>query len=139
MSKLTEMTRGIPMPKGEGKLIAQNKKARHDYAVEETYRSGTCASGDRNQSDPRWPRELEGFLCACSKWRNLRTQYAYQLRMSREIDSIMNRSEHASCSFIKKQINKLIGDSKEAGYSHRSSEAIHQKWCSEASDRPGTR
>ena len=25
------------MPKGEGKVIAQNKKAHHDYFIEETY------------------------------------------------------------------------------------------------------
>lgn len=28
------------MPKGSGKVIAQNKKAFHDYFIEETYEAG---------------------------------------------------------------------------------------------------
>ena len=28
------------MPKGEGKVVAQNKKAFHDYFIEETYEAG---------------------------------------------------------------------------------------------------
>ena len=28
------------MPKGEGKLIAQNKKARHDYSIIDTMEAG---------------------------------------------------------------------------------------------------
>ncbi|WP_440912236.1 SsrA-binding protein, partial [Enterococcus innesii] len=28
------------MPKGEGKLIAQNKKARHDYTILDTIEAG---------------------------------------------------------------------------------------------------
>ena len=30
----------MTMPKGEGKLIAQNKKARHDYHILETFEAG---------------------------------------------------------------------------------------------------
>lgn len=33
------------MPKGEGKVIAQNKKARHDYFIEETYEAGMVLLG----------------------------------------------------------------------------------------------
>lgn len=33
------------MPKGEGKVLAQNKKARHDYFIEETYEAGLVLLG----------------------------------------------------------------------------------------------
>lgn len=30
------------MPKGEGKVVSQNKKANHDYFIEETYEATLC-------------------------------------------------------------------------------------------------
>ncbi|MBM9834670.1 SsrA-binding protein, partial [Enterococcus faecalis] len=33
------------MPKGEGKLIAQNKKARHDYTILDTSEAGIVLQG----------------------------------------------------------------------------------------------
>ncbi|MFC0233266.1 SsrA-binding protein SmpB [Vagococcus entomophilus] len=38
------------MPKGEGKLIAQNKKARHDYAVTDTMEAGIVLLGTEIKS-----------------------------------------------------------------------------------------
>ena len=38
------------MPKGEGKLIAQNKKARHDFFIEETYETGIVLQGTEIKS-----------------------------------------------------------------------------------------
>lgn len=38
------------MPKGEGSLIAQNKKARHDYAVIETFEAGMVLKGTEIKS-----------------------------------------------------------------------------------------
>ncbi len=36
------------MPKGTGKVIAQNKKAFHDYFIEETYEARACPSRNGN-------------------------------------------------------------------------------------------
>lgn len=33
------------MPKGSGKVVAQNKKANHDYSIEETYETGIVLQG----------------------------------------------------------------------------------------------
>ncbi|WP_240515506.1 SsrA-binding protein, partial [Fictibacillus aquaticus] len=33
------------MPKGEGKVVAQNKKATHDYHIEDTYEAGIVLQG----------------------------------------------------------------------------------------------
>ncbi|GAA0589235.1 SsrA-binding protein [Virgibacillus siamensis] len=38
------------MPKGNGKAIAQNKKARHDYFIEETYEAGIVLQGTEIKS-----------------------------------------------------------------------------------------
>ena len=38
------------MPKGEGKQIAQNKKAYHDYFIEETYEAGIVLQGTEIKS-----------------------------------------------------------------------------------------
>jgi len=38
------------MPKGEGNLIAQNRKARHDYSVMETFEAGIVLQGTEIKS-----------------------------------------------------------------------------------------
>ncbi|RKQ35526.1 SsrA-binding protein SmpB [Oceanobacillus halophilus] len=38
------------MPKGQGKVIAQNKKARHDYTIEDTYEAGIVLKGTEIKS-----------------------------------------------------------------------------------------
>jgi SsrA-binding protein len=38
------------MPKGEGKLVAQNKKARHDYSILETMEAGIVLQGTEIKS-----------------------------------------------------------------------------------------
>ncbi|MDN6626034.1 MAG: SsrA-binding protein SmpB [Pisciglobus halotolerans] len=38
------------MPKGTGKLIAQNRKARHDYTIIETYEAGMVLKGTEIKS-----------------------------------------------------------------------------------------
>lgn len=38
------------MPKGEGRLIAQNKKARHDYTILDTIEAGIVLQGTEIKS-----------------------------------------------------------------------------------------
>ena len=38
------------MPKGEGKLVAQNKKARHDYTIIDTIEAGIVLQGTEIKS-----------------------------------------------------------------------------------------
>ena len=51
------------MPKGEGKLVAQNKKAYHDYFIEETYEAGIVLQGTEIKSIRAGQVEFKGFLC----------------------------------------------------------------------------
>lgn len=38
------------MPKGSGKVLSQNKKANHDYFIEETYETGIVLQGTEIKS-----------------------------------------------------------------------------------------
>lgn len=116
MSKLTEMTRGIPMPKGEGKLIAQNKKARHDYAVEETYEAGLVLQGTEIKAIRGGRVNLKDSFARVQNGEI----FIHNMHISPYEQG--NRFNHEPLRTRKlllhrKQINKLIGDSKEAGYS----------------------
>ncbi|EIA19204.1 SsrA-binding protein SmpB [Listeria fleischmannii] len=104
------------MPKGEGKLIAQNKKARHDFAIEETFEAGIVLQGT----------EIKSVRAARV---NLKDAYArvdngevflHNMHISPYEQG--NRYNHEPLRtrkllLHKKQISRLIGETKEAGYS----------------------
>jgi SsrA-binding protein len=103
------------MPKGEGKVVAQNKKAYHDYFIEETYEAGIVLQGT----------EIKSIRAARL---NLKDAYAriqngevflYSMHVSPYEQG--NRYNHDPLRTRKlllhnKQIAKLIGETKEAGY-----------------------
>ena len=103
------------MPKGEGKVIAQNKKAYHDFFIEETYEAGIVLQGT----------EIKAIRAARV---NLKDSYArihngevflYSMHVSPYEQG--NRYNHdplrtRKLLLHKKQIAKLIGETKEAGY-----------------------
>ena len=103
------------MPKGEGKVLAQNKKAYHDFFIEETYEAGIVLQGT----------EIKAIRAARV---NLKDSYArihngevflYSMHVSPYEQG--NRYNHEPLRtrkllLHKKQIAKLIGETKEAGY-----------------------
>ncbi|MFZ3590133.1 SsrA-binding protein SmpB [Bacillus sp. DJP31] len=103
------------MPKGEGKLLAQNKKANHDFFIEETYEAGIVLVGT----------EIKAIRAGKI---NLRDAYArifqgelflYNAHVSHyEQGNQFNHEPLRTRKLLlhKKQINKLIGDAKEEGY-----------------------
>ncbi|HHA5462197.1 SsrA-binding protein SmpB [Enterococcus faecium] len=55
------------MPKGEGKLIAQNKKARHDYSIIDTMEAGMVLQGTEIKSIRNSRINLkDGFIRVCN-------------------------------------------------------------------------
>ena len=66
------------MPKGEGKVIAQNKKAYHDYFIEETYEAGIVLQGTEIKSIRAGKVNLKRFLCSNYKWGSILIWDAYQ-------------------------------------------------------------
>lgn len=98
-----------------GKQLAQNKKAYHDYFIEETYEAGIVLQGT----------EIKSIRAARL---NLKDSYAkihngemflYNLHISPYEQG--NRYNHdplrtRKLLLHKKEINKLIGETKESGY-----------------------
>ena len=52
------------MPKGEGNVVAQNKKARHDYSIVDTIEAGIVLTGTEIKSVRAARIQLKDFLCA---------------------------------------------------------------------------
>ncbi|MDP4157938.1 MAG: SsrA-binding protein SmpB [Bacillota bacterium] len=102
------------MPKGEGKVVSQNKKAYHDYFIEETYEAGLVLQGTEIKS-------IRAGKC------NLKDSYAriqngeawlYSMHVSPYEQG--NRYNHDPLRPRKlllhnKEIAKLYGEAKEAG------------------------
>lgn len=104
------------MPKGEGKLIAQNKKARHDFSIEETYEAGMVLQGTEIKAI------RAGRVNLKDSFARIRNGEVYVFNMHISPYEQGNRYNHEPLRtrkllLHKKQISKLIGDTKEAGYS----------------------
>ncbi|GIN70865.1 SsrA-binding protein [Bacillus sp. J14TS2] len=104
------------MPKGEGKLIAQNKKARHDYSVEETYEAGMVLQGTEIKSIRAGRVNLKDSFARIQNGE----LYLHNVHISPYEQG--NRYNHDPLRTRKlllhrKEISKLIGESKEQGYS----------------------
>jgi len=113
---MTSVASSSSMPKGAGKVIAQNKKANHDYFIEETYEAGIVLQGTeikslragRVQLKDSYAKILNGevFLIGCHI-----SPYEQGNRYNHDPERTRKLLLH------RKQINKLIGETKEVGYS----------------------
>ena len=102
------------MPKGEGRLIAQNKKARHDYTILDTIEAGIVLQGTEIKSIRNSRINLkDGFF----RIRNVEA-YLYNVHISPyEQGNIFNHDPLRTRKLLlhKKQIAWLIGESKNTG------------------------
>ncbi|MBO0430667.1 SsrA-binding protein SmpB [Enterococcus sp. DIV0660C] len=102
------------MPKGEGKLIAQNKKARHDYSIIDTMEAGMVLQGTEIKSIRNSRINLkDGFV----RVRNGEA-FLYNVHISPyEQGNIFNHDPLRTRKLLlhKKQIARLIGETKNAG------------------------
>lgn len=102
------------MPKGEGKLIAQNRKARHDYTVVDTMEAGIVLQGTEIKSIRNGRINLkDGFA-------RIRNGEAYLLNVHispYEQGNIFNHDPLRTRKLLlhKKQIAKLITETKNTG------------------------
>lgn len=104
------------MPKGEGKVIAQNKKANHDYFIEETYEAGIVLQGTEIKSMRAGRVQLK------DSYAKIINGEVFIIGMHISPYEQGNRYNHdpertRKLLLHRKQINKLIGETKEAGYS----------------------
>ncbi|MBC2273366.1 SsrA-binding protein SmpB [Listeria seeligeri] len=104
------------MPKGDGKLVAQNKKARHDYAIEETFEAGIVLQGTEIKSVRNARINLKDSYARIDKGEI----FLHNMHISPYEQG--NRYNHdplrtRKLLLHKKQISRLIGETKESGYS----------------------
>ncbi|GIN62341.1 SsrA-binding protein [Robertmurraya siralis] len=104
------------MPKGAGKVIAQNKKAYHDYFIEETFEAGIVLQGTEIKSI------RAGRVNLKDSYAQIKNGEMFLMGMHISPYEQGNRYNHdplrtRKLLLHKKEINKLIGETKEAGYS----------------------
>lgn len=104
------------MPTGAVKVIAQNKKATHDYHIEETYEVGIVLTGTEIKSIRLGKANLKDSYARISNGE------AFILNMHISPFEHGNRFNHEPTRTRKlllhrKEIDKLIGLTKEKGYS----------------------
>ncbi|WAA11931.1 SsrA-binding protein SmpB [Fervidibacillus halotolerans] len=104
------------MPKGIGKIVAQNKKAYHDFFVEDTYEAGIVLKGTEIKSIRAGRVNLKDAFARIEKGE----VFLYNMHISPYEQG--NRFNHdplrtRKLLLNKREIAKLIGETKEAGYS----------------------
>ena len=98
------------------KIIAQNKKARHDYFVEDTYEAGIELFGTEVKSIRGGRVNLKDSFCRIDEGE----MFAYGVHVSPyEQGNVFNRDPLRPKRLLmhKKEINRLYGTVKQTGYS----------------------
>ncbi|EIT87061.1 SsrA-binding protein [Fictibacillus macauensis ZFHKF-1] len=104
------------MPKGEGKLVAQNKKARHDYHIEDTFEAGLVLQGTEIKAIRAGRINLKDSFARVQQGE----VFVHNMHVSPYEQG--NRYNHdpmrtRKLLLHKKQINLLLAATKEKGYS----------------------
>lgn len=104
------------MAKSEGRVLAQNKKANHDYFIEDTYEAGIVLKGTEIKSI------RNGGVNLKDSYARIRDGEMFLLNMHISPYEQGNRYNHDPVRTRKllmrrKQIDQLIGVTKESGYS----------------------
>ncbi|WP_017470669.1 SsrA-binding protein SmpB [Amphibacillus jilinensis] len=104
------------MPKGTGKVIAQNKKANHDFFIEETIEAGLVLQGTEIKSIRAGRVNMKDSFARVERGE----VFLHNMHISPYEQG--NRYNHEPTRtrkllMHKKQINKLIGETQQAGYS----------------------
>ncbi|MFD6438429.1 SsrA-binding protein SmpB [Peribacillus sp. NPDC060186] len=103
------------MPKGSGKQLAQNKKAFHDFFIEDTFEAGIVLQGTEIKSIRAGKANLKDSFAKIQNGE----LYLHNMHVSPYEQG--NRYNHdplrtRKLLLHKKEINKLIGETKETGY-----------------------
>ncbi|WP_067840622.1 SsrA-binding protein SmpB [Amphibacillus sediminis] len=104
------------MPKGTGKVIAQNKKASHDFFIEETIEAGIVLKGTEIKSIRAGRVNLKDSFARVEHGE----VFLHNMHISPYEQG--NRYNHEPTRTRKlllhrKQINKFIGETQQSGYS----------------------
>lgn len=112
---MVKIEEGRYMPKGTGKVIAQNKKAFHDYFIEETYEAGLVLQGTEIKSIRAGRVNLKDAFARVHNgevWVHNMHISTYEQGNRFNHDPLRTRK----LLLHKKEIEKLTGAAKETGY-----------------------
>lgn len=104
------------MPKGEGKVISQNKKANFDYLIEETYETGIVLKGTEIKSIRAGRVNIRDSFAKIERGE----VFLHNMHINPyEQGNIHNHDPLRTRKLLmhRREINKLIGLTKEQGYS----------------------
>jgi SsrA-binding protein len=107
---------GKPMAKHESKVVAQNKKASHDYFIEETYETGIVLKGTEIKSIRAGRVQLKDAFARIQNGE----LFLHNMHVSPyEQGNIHNHEPLRTRKLLmkKKEISRLLGVTKEQGYS----------------------
>ncbi|MEC2055560.1 SsrA-binding protein SmpB [Peribacillus psychrosaccharolyticus] len=103
------------MPKGSGKQLAQNKKAFHDFAIEETYEAGIVLVGTEIKAIRAGKVNLKDSFARIEDGElQLHNMHISPYDQGNQFNHDPLRTR--KLLLHRKEINKLIGDTKETGY-----------------------
>jgi SsrA-binding protein len=103
------------MPKGTGKQLAQNKKAYHDYFIEETFEAGIVLQGTEIKSIRAGKVNLKDAFAKIEQGElNLHNMHVSPYEQGNQFNHDPLRTR--KLLLHRKEINKLIGETKEVGY-----------------------
>ncbi|WP_101843114.1 SsrA-binding protein SmpB [Halobacillus sp. Marseille-P3879] len=103
------------MPRGQGKTIAQNKKAGHDYFIEETFEAGIVLQGTEIKAIRAGRVNLKESFARISKGE----VFIHNMHIAHyEQGNIYNHEPTRSRKLLlhRKEINQLIGATQQKGY-----------------------
>ncbi|SIS43440.1 SsrA-binding protein SmpB [Salimicrobium flavidum] len=105
------------MPRGDGRTIAQNKKAGHDYFIEETFEAGIVLQGTEIKSIRNGRINLKDSFARVNRNGEM---YIHNMHISPyEQGNIYNHDPTRARKLLlhRKEIDKLIGQTQQKGYS----------------------
>lgn len=103
------------MPKGSGKQLAQNKKAFHDFTIEETYEAGIVLVGTEIKAIRAGKVNLKDSFARIEDGElQLHNMHISPYDQGNQFNHDPLRTR--KLLLHRKEINKLIGDTKETGY-----------------------
>jgi len=102
--------------KNEENLIAQNKKARHDYFVEDTYEAGLVLTGTEIKSVRAHTVQIvDAYVQIKDGEAWIYNMHISEFKGGNRFNHVPNRTR--KLLLHKKEISRLIGASQQAGYS----------------------
>ncbi|KHE67043.1 SsrA-binding protein SmpB [Halobacillus sp. BBL2006] len=104
------------MPRGHGKTLAQNKKARHDFTIEETFEAGIVLQGTEIKSIRNGRIQLKESFARVKDGE----VFIHNMHISPYDQGNIHNHEPTRARKLllhRKEINQLIGQTQQKGYS----------------------